>query len=43
MLFQKNVRSTVNLEGWEKIPEIWKAEDATIHNAVSIELERSRD
>jgi len=33
VFFLKNVRSTVNIEGWEgKIPEIYEAEDATTYN-----------
>ncbi|KAL7537288.1 hypothetical protein ACHAXR_008774, partial [Thalassiosira sp. AJA248-18] len=33
-LFFKNVLSTVSLEGWETLPEIYEAEDATMNNAV---------
>ncbi|KAL7461376.1 hypothetical protein ACHAXS_001795, partial [Conticribra weissflogii] len=33
VFFLKNLRSTVNVEGWEgKIPEIYEAEDATTYN-----------
>ena len=33
--FLKNLRSTVNLEGWEKTPEILEAESATMVGVVS--------
>ena len=34
-MFLKNVRSTVIIEGWERIPEILEAEDAIVSSAVS--------
>lgn len=35
-LFLKNIRSTVQLQGWESMaPVIFEAEHATLHNAVS--------
>ena len=37
-LFLKNVRSTVNLEGWKMNPRIVEAENAIIFNSVSFEF-----
>ena len=34
-LFLKNLLSTVSLEGWSMTPQIYEAEDSTMHEAVS--------
>lgn len=36
IMYFKNILSTVNLEGWAMVPQIYEAEDATISNAVSL-------
>ena len=34
-IYLKNVLSTVSVEGWEMVPQIFEAEDAMVKNAVS--------